>query len=118
MSHVKKDSSTSQTSTTPASIVRPGASPEGPPGWEEKRVAQVEAHQAEEAGSACVAASQSDTRQGTGSNSNADGTEEREGLAQKLKDQVHKVGEKLAFVPPKGGESKQDASTMPEVPIE
>ncbi|PWN97392.1 hypothetical protein FA09DRAFT_339395 [Tilletiopsis washingtonensis] len=82
--------------SAPPSIVRPGASAAGPPGWEERRAADVEAEHAEEA-------AKHEAGGGGG-----------EGVFSKLKDGLHKVGEKMALVPEKD-QPLQDASTGPEV---
>lgn len=71
-------------STPPRSIVRPGNKPEGPSGWEEKR---IERHV-------------SDTQQAQ------EAEEERESATglKGLKEKIHKLGEKMAFVEPKGAQ--------------
>ncbi|KAJ9475137.1 Fungal specific transcription factor domain protein [Pseudozyma hubeiensis] len=86
------------------SVIRPGKTPEGPPGWEERRVEkQVQAEQAQE------------KRNHRRENST--------GMAG-IKEKVHKIGEKMHLVEPKDPSQRsaaqlQDASTMPEqAPIE
>ena len=73
---------TMSTTTTPTpSIIRPGKAPEGPPGWEERRIEkQVEAEQAQE------------KRNHRRENSS--------GMAG-IKEKVHKIGEKMHLVEPK-----------------
>ncbi|EST08491.1 hypothetical protein PSEUBRA_001914 [Kalmanozyma brasiliensis GHG001] len=88
------------TTTKPApSIIRPGKAPEGPPGWEERRIEkQIQAEQAQE------------RRNHRRENST--------GIAG-IKEKVHKIGEKMHLVEPKDPAQRsaaqlQDASTMPE----
>ncbi|GAC92955.1 fungal specific transcription factor domain protein [Pseudozyma hubeiensis SY62] len=95
---------TTTTSKPVPSVIRPGKTPEGPPGWEERRVEkQVQAEQAQE------------KRNHRRENST--------GMAG-IKEKVHKIGEKMHLVEPKDPSQRsaaqlQDASTMPEqAPIE
>ncbi|KAJ1025645.1 hypothetical protein NDA18_003986 [Ustilago nuda] len=81
------------------SVIRPGKAPEGPSGWEERRVEkQIEQQQAQE------------RRNHRRENS--------AGMAG-IKEKVHKIGEKMHLVEPKDPSQRtaaqlQDASTMPE----
>ncbi|SPO26242.1 uncharacterized protein UTRI_02518 [Ustilago trichophora] len=88
------------TETKPvASIIRPGKAPEGPPGWEERRIEkQIEQEKAQE---------KRNHRR-----------ESSTGIAG-IKEKVHKIGEKMHLVEPKDPSQRtaaqlQDASTMPE----
>lgn len=90
-------------SSVPPSIVRPGAAPEGPPGWEEKRAAEAEAHAQAEAESQAAG-------HGHASEGAQDGTFDNNkdaSVGEKIKEKIHLVGEKLALVPPKGEEDQQ-----------
>ncbi|GAK63168.1 uncharacterized protein PAN0_002d1371 [Moesziomyces antarcticus] len=88
------------TTTKPVpSVIRPGKAPEGPPGWEERRIEkQINDQQANE---------RRNHRR-----------ESSTGLAG-IKEKVHKIGEKMHLVEPKDPTQRtaaqlQDASTMPE----
>ncbi|EPQ29425.1 uncharacterized protein PFL1_03180 [Pseudozyma flocculosa PF-1] len=87
----------SSETTAPASIVRPGRAPEGPPGWEDERIRKEQA-----------AAEQRQSDQAGGA-----------GGLQSMKDRLHKIGEKLDLVEPKDPAQQtqaqqQNASTGPE----
>lgn len=125
----------------PKPIVTPGPTPQGPPGWEEKQQKRMESGELTvEKQSTSYHGDQPTDQLNANPASEPEG--EHKGGMDKLKDQVHKVGEKMALVPPKAGEDQgtsaersahrqvrdcaakgsaavvltpdQDASTMPE----
>lgn len=114
----------------PKPIVTPGPSPQGPPGWgeqQQERIASVstnneaqvshdlppEADQATNDASTDYSRGHGRKPSNLSSKSNKSSSEKG-----KFKSMFHKMGEKLAFVPPRNSEagtSTQNASTMPEV---
>lgn len=117
-------------------IVRPGASPQGPPGWAEAQQDQegtMEAERVDEylpqegaqtlgsrkehaAGEAGVgpghgrqsSASTYNTAQTAASSASSEPQSGKEGLGAKIKDKIHLVGEKMALVPAKEGREGLD----------
>jgi hypothetical protein len=95
----------------PKPIVTPGPTPEGPPGWEEKQQKRLASGDLtnEKQSSNYHDDIQEGQRTDTGSKTASHEIDSPQGGMAKVKSKIHKIGEKMALVPPTEGSETGNA---------